>query len=170
MQAAELKAIRNEMRWTQQQMADEVGMSRKAVVEMETAKATIERRTALAVRQVFNSHSRLNATHRVVELSGDVALSDAQIIWDRDDGIAPPVKVVAIPGDDDDRYTSSFGACNSDWQAADDVGRLLRLMSLFVDLTVGDGIPPKAVHDAFSVIPEYRWAMHPVHFEEGVEG
>jgi DNA-binding XRE family transcriptional regulator len=170
MQAGELKAIRNELGWTQQQMADELGMSRKAIVEMETGKASIEARTSLAARQVFNSHARLSASHGVVEMPGDVPLASAQIIWDRADAIDPPVKVVAIPGDDDDRYMSSYGACNKDWIVADDVGRLLRLMTLFVDLTVGDGLPPKAVHAAFSVIPEYRWAMHPVHFNEGVEG
>lgn len=49
MQPDELKAARKRLGFTQQQLADAIGMSRKSVVEMEQGKATIERRTALAV-------------------------------------------------------------------------------------------------------------------------
>lgn len=169
MQPDEFKRLRKGMGWTQQQIAEELGMSRKAIVEMEAGKAPIEKRTGLAARHIFNSHSRLTSGHKVIELSEDVPLASAQIIWDRDDGLVPAVKVISIPGDDDTLYTSSAGACNADWQAADDVGRLLRLFSLFVDMTVGDKIPAKDVHRAFSVIPEYRWAMYVGHFRTGVE-
>lgn len=49
MQPDELKAARKRLGFTQQQLADAIGMSRKSVVEMEQGKAAIERRTALAI-------------------------------------------------------------------------------------------------------------------------
>lgn len=49
MQADEFKAVRTALGWTQQQMAEGLGISRKAIVEMEGGKAPIERRTELAV-------------------------------------------------------------------------------------------------------------------------
>ena len=50
MQPDELKAIRAALGFTQQAFADALGMSRKAVNEMELGKALIERRTELAAR------------------------------------------------------------------------------------------------------------------------
>jgi len=50
MQPEDMKAARKSLGWTQQQLADALGMSRKAIVEMEGGKAPIEKRTALAVR------------------------------------------------------------------------------------------------------------------------
>lgn len=52
MQPDELKALRKQMDMTQQDMADAIGMSRKAIVEMEAGKAPIEKRTELALRYV----------------------------------------------------------------------------------------------------------------------
>lgn len=49
MQPDDLKAVRTFLGWTQQRMADELGLSRKAVVEMEAGKAPIEKRTVLSV-------------------------------------------------------------------------------------------------------------------------
>lgn len=168
MQADKLKETRKALGWTQQDLADNLGMSRKVIVEMEGEKAPIEQRTALAVRQLANQHSRLSSTHEVIELENDVPLAKAQIIWDRYGEIDPPLKVIAIPGEDDERYSSSGGACNLDWRQADDVGRLLRLFALFADLTVDEKIPAQQVHEAFSVIPQYRRALHFMHFREGV--
>lgn len=165
----ELKNIRKGLGWTQQQLADALGMSRKAIVEMEGDKAPIEQRTALAVMQLFNQHSRIRSAHRVIEFDDDVPLAKAQIIWDRYGEVDPPVRLIGIPGKDDDRYSSSGGACNSDWQHSDDVGRLLRLFAYFVELTVDEKIPAEKVHDAFSIIPEYRWAMHCSLFKEGID-
>ena len=50
MQPADLKAIRDALGMSQQQMADALGMSRKAITEMESGKARIEVRTGLAAR------------------------------------------------------------------------------------------------------------------------
>lgn len=169
MTGEQLKKMRQALGWTQQQMAHEMQLSPTFIGLMERGDKSIERRTALTAMQIFNNHTRLSSAHRVIPLEGDVPIAKAQIIWDREDGVSPPVKVISIPGDDDLRYTSSAGACNADWVAADDVGRLLRLLALFVDLTAGEGIDPKVVNDAFSVIPEYRWAMNISHFRAGVE-
>ena len=49
MQPDDLKAVRAFLGWTQQRMAEELGLSRKAVVQMEAGKAPIEKRTILSV-------------------------------------------------------------------------------------------------------------------------
>jgi transcriptional regulator with XRE-family HTH domain len=50
MHAEELKAIRTGLSMTQQAFADAVGLSRKAINEMERSRAPIERRTELGAR------------------------------------------------------------------------------------------------------------------------
>ena len=50
MQPDELKALRKAAGMTQADFADAIGMSRKAVNEMEAGKAPIERRTEIAAR------------------------------------------------------------------------------------------------------------------------
>jgi DNA-binding XRE family transcriptional regulator len=50
MQPDEMKAIRKRLGMTQADFGEAIGMSRKAVNEMEAGKAVIERRTELAVR------------------------------------------------------------------------------------------------------------------------
>lgn len=50
MQPDELRVIRKGLGFTQDQMGSAIGLSRKAINEMEAGKAPIERRTALAVR------------------------------------------------------------------------------------------------------------------------
>jgi DNA-binding XRE family transcriptional regulator len=167
MQYEELKAARSALGLTQEELAQGLGMSRKAINEMEAGKAAIEKRTELAVRQLFNQRSRLYGAHRVEPLSDDVALKDASILWDRYGEVSPPVLVLGRE-DDDQRYPSSYGACNSDWNATDDVGRLLRLLTRFVELTVADRIPARKVHKAFSVIPEYRYALSEGMFDQGI--
>lgn len=52
MQADDMRILRKEIGWSQQELADELGMSRKSIVEMEGGKAPIERRTELAVRML----------------------------------------------------------------------------------------------------------------------
>ena len=63
MQPEDMKAARKSLGWTQQQLADALGMSRKAIVEMEGGKAPIEKRTELAARWITKSNSA-----RVIEL------------------------------------------------------------------------------------------------------
>lgn len=50
MQPDELKALRKSIGWTQDQMAEAIGMSRVAIGLMERGNAPIEKRTELAVR------------------------------------------------------------------------------------------------------------------------
>uniref|UniRef100_UPI0035CB0BC6 helix-turn-helix transcriptional regulator n=1 Tax=uncultured Sphingomonas sp. TaxID=158754 RepID=UPI0035CB0BC6 len=50
MQASELRELRRRMGLTQEQLAQEIGMSRKTINAMELGKSVIERRTELAVR------------------------------------------------------------------------------------------------------------------------
>lgn len=52
MQPDEMRALRKAAGLTQQELADEIGMSRIAINKMEAAKAVIEKRTELAVRYV----------------------------------------------------------------------------------------------------------------------
>ncbi|HVJ03826.1 MAG TPA: hypothetical protein VM662_16735 [Sphingomonas sp.] len=96
----------------------------------------------------------------------DIPLASAQIIWTLSSEEAlpgdPPVKVVGIPGDDDSRYLSSWGACNQDFNDASNDRKLALLLSKFVDLTINDGIAPQDVHNALMVIPEYRQSLNDV--------
>lgn len=157
MQADDLKAIRSTMGLTQGELADRLGVTPQFVGRMERGKQAIEQRTALAVRQIYNTVTPLYGSTDRGEFPDDVPIERAQVIWD--DDMSPRIKVVGIPGDDDRRYSSSFGACNSDWVHADTVGQLLRLLSRFPEWTIAEGIPPSEVHDALMVIPEYRKAV-----------
>ncbi|MGT2513915.1 helix-turn-helix transcriptional regulator [Sphingomonas panni] len=56
MQADDLRDLRKGLGMSQQELADKIGMSRKAISEMERAAAPIERRTELAVRYVALLH------------------------------------------------------------------------------------------------------------------
>lgn len=154
-----MRALRKQADMSINEMASAIGLSPTWIGQMERGEKPIEKRTALAVRQLFNERSRLYGHQRTEPRDDDVPLKRAQIIWCPDDPGLPPVKVIGIPGDDDRRYDSSYGACNDDWVCADTVGRLLRLFSRFQELTVVEGIDPKAVHRAFWVIPEYRDAV-----------
>jgi hypothetical protein len=94
----------------------------------------------------------------------DIRLADAQVIWDYA-GTQPkaqPVRVVDVRHGKDDRdYLASWGACNSDFNKADDAGRLLMLFQQFHWMALGHDINPRHIHDAFMVIPEYREAIPP---------
>lgn len=50
MQGEELKAMRKALGMNQQELADAIGMSRKAIGEMERGTAPIEKRTGMAVQ------------------------------------------------------------------------------------------------------------------------
>lgn len=166
----DLKAVRNALGLTQAELGEVLGVSRKLINDLETREGLIDWRTSLAVRQLYNENARLFSSHEVLEQDSDISLSDAMILWDCGRPDKPPVLVVGDGRHDDDDYSSSAGACNMDWEAADDIGRLLRLLAYFVQITVEDGIAPNDVHAAFSVIPEYRWALHRGMFGEmGVE-
>ncbi|WP_103728900.1 hypothetical protein [Novosphingobium sp. HII-3] len=89
----------------------------------------------------------------------DIALADAQIIWDRGGAGNPPVKVVGGGVKDDQRYSGSWGSCNQDFNEADDDGKLRMLLTQSIYLTLVESIDPTIVHDAFMVIPEYRVAL-----------
>ncbi|WP_278983288.1 helix-turn-helix domain-containing protein [Sphingobium yanoikuyae] len=52
MQPDEMKALRKSIGWTQDELAEAIGMSRVQIGLMERGVATIERRTELAVRYV----------------------------------------------------------------------------------------------------------------------
>lgn len=172
MQGSDLKAIRQSLGLSQEDFATLLGMTQKFVGMMERGDAPIERRTALAARQLQNERSRLYTSHAVAELDDDVPLAHAQVIWERDDGgPIPPIKVVDMrgkPPKDDHRYSCSWGACNQDFNERDGVGQLLLLLAKFVELTAIEGIDADDVHAAFTVIPEYRSALHYGFFDRGV--
>ena len=171
MQGEELNALRKVLGATQQDLADGLGMSRKAVNEMEKGHTPIERRTELAVQQLHNRARRLYTAHDVTPLPGDVPLLNATIFWDRDAAESgAPVLVTDLANlDKAGPYLSNIGAGNFGWSQADDVWRLLRLLALFVELTAIEGVPAVSVHKAFSVIPEYRRALHEEFFTSGVK-
>lgn len=92
----------------------------------------------------------------------DIRLADAQVIWGyegkRSD--APPVKVVDVRNGEDDRdYLASWGACNGDFNQADEAGQLLMLFQQYHWMALGYDILPRHLHEAFLVIPEYRDAI-----------
>lgn len=100
----------------------------------------------------------------------DIPLREVQVIWDYDGGDleAPALLVMGHPsengrdryGNRDDRdYSSSWGACNSEFVEATDAERLLMLFQKFQELTVCERLEPREVHNAFCVIPEYRAAL-----------
>ncbi|WJS98201.1 hypothetical protein [Novosphingobium humi] len=90
----------------------------------------------------------------------DIALSEAQVIWGLGEGEkGPPVKVVGGSVKDDHRYSSSWGACNSDFNEADMQTKLKMLLVESTHLMLNEGIPAKAVVEALMVIPEYRGAL-----------
>ena len=157
MQGDELRTVRGEMRMTQGEFAEALGLTPTFIGMMERGDRPIEKRTELAARQLYNERLPLYGGWDVEELDGDVPLADAMIIWDNDDpALHPRIKVLFHGNGDDQRYSSSFGACNSDWIHADTIGRLLRLFSRFPEWTMLEGLSPKEVHDALWVIPEYR--------------
>jgi DNA-binding XRE family transcriptional regulator len=158
MNADELKKLRNNMRWTQQELADALGMSRKSIVEMEAERAPIEQRTAIAARALADRLHTIWGTARrdMGEREGDVPIREAQIIWDHDGNLDPPVKVMRRGDRDDTRYDASFGCCNAGWEEMSDVGRLLCLYARMNEVVLKDGVDPAAMHAALSVIPEYR--------------
>lgn len=90
----------------------------------------------------------------------DIALADVQVIWDREGAASrEQVRVVGGAVKDDNSYSSSWGSCDADFNEADESGKLRMLLAQSIFLTYMEGIPPKTVHDAFMVIPEYRAAM-----------
>lgn len=52
MQAEELRELRKSVGWTQDHLAEAIGVSRVLIGQMERGQAPIERRTELAVRYV----------------------------------------------------------------------------------------------------------------------
>jgi DNA-binding XRE family transcriptional regulator len=168
MQGKDLKEVRRHLAMTQEEFGKALGLTSTFIGMMERGEKPIEDRTALAARQLFNDRSRLNTSHRVTETDEDVPLSDAMILWDEEPQGGRRIVVVVRGDDDDPAFSSSYGACNDEWTAADGVGRLLRLLAKFVELTVQEGLKPKEVHQAFSVIPEYRRSLHFTMFREGV--
>lgn len=52
MQPDEMKVLRKSVGWTQEEMAESIGVSRVLIGQMERGAAPIEKRTALAIRYV----------------------------------------------------------------------------------------------------------------------
>jgi hypothetical protein len=91
---------------------------------------------------------------------GDIPLKDAMIAWNprpRGDG-----RIVVIPYPDHASWTDRLklsdttGACWSHWGTWSPQDRLARLLLEAWCITCRDGLEPRAIHEAFMVIPEYR--------------
>ena len=90
----------------------------------------------------------------------DYPLATVQVIWDAPDNPSlPKVALVNIPGNDDERYNASWGACNSDFVDADDKEKIAMFLAKGMSLIINDDIPPNEVHEVFSQVPEYRSAL-----------
>lgn len=89
----------------------------------------------------------------------NIPLSETQIIWDPDEPNLPPAKLVRHKREDDQRYSKSWGACNFDFSRASGDEQVNLLFRQFVHMTVVDAVDPKALHDIFMDIPEYREAL-----------
>lgn len=107
-------------------------------------------------------------------MDGDVPLREAQVIWDYhgDEPDAPSVLVMGHPdangrdrwgSRDDNNYHSSWGACSSDFNDASAERKLLMLFRQYHWMVLTKEVDPKAAHEAFLVIPEYRAEM-PIDF------
>lgn len=94
-------------------------------------------------------------------MEGDIPLRELQLLWQPDDKSLPPVKAMGINDKDDRNYSSSWGACNLEFNETDDAGRIHQLLANFAWMTVMDGVSPQALHDALVVVPEYRSLVHP---------
>ena len=95
-----------------------------------------------------------------MEREYDYPLAETQIIWHPDDDPKlPPVEIVRMGFEDDNRYSSSWGACNQDFCDASPAEQLNMLMLQFVHIAAIDGVEPRAIHKAFMQIPEYRSAL-----------
>jgi hypothetical protein len=87
----------------------------------------------------------------------DIPLAKAQIIWNaHEDRGGPKLKVISIPGNDDQNYMASWGACNMEYNDADDATKLTMLLAKTFDLMLNEGITPVEIVEALSVIPEFR--------------
>ncbi len=87
----------------------------------------------------------------------DFPLAKTQVIWSAPEHPElPKAALVQIPGDDDDRYYASWGACNGDFAEAGDGEKLTMLFRQFIHMTVNYDINAKELHEIFMQIPEYR--------------
>ena len=90
----------------------------------------------------------------------DYPLARVQVIWDAPNNPElPKLALVNIPGDDDQRYHASWGACNMEFNEASDTVKTKMFLAKAVSLIVNDGISAKDVHEVFSQVPEYREAL-----------
>lgn len=101
---------------------------------------------------------------------GDIPLAEVQVIWEYvgKEPDAPSVIVMGHPNEsgrdrwgnrDDKDYTSSWGACSTDFNEASADEKLLMLFKQFHWMALTREVEPKAIHEAFLVIPEYRAQM-----------
>ena len=90
----------------------------------------------------------------------DYPLANTQVIWNPTEDLSlPPLALVQISGNDDNRYISSWGACNGDFVEADPAAKLSMLYRQFIHLVVNEKLDPQDVHTTFMQIPEYRQAL-----------
>jgi hypothetical protein len=94
----------------------------------------------------------------------DVALEHAMIAWNPlpyGDG-----RIAIIPHPDNDGWTDHLklsdttGACWNYWGEMSNEDRLGRLFMEGWIIVCRDGLDPKAIHEAFMVIPEYRASLN----------
>lgn len=92
----------------------------------------------------------------------DVPLQDANILWTGADANGPHAGTVTVedrhlPRDETlyFKHQRSSGACVA-WHGKVGDDRFAELLKLVQCMTVREGISPQAVHEALSVIPEYR--------------
>jgi hypothetical protein len=95
---------------------------------------------------------------------GDIPLKNALIAWNTQWEVEPwqPGKVVVIPYPDHRDHCSRLklanttGACWVQWGEMTNTQRLCKLFIEAWHMVCRDGVEPKTIHEAFSVIPEYR--------------
>jgi hypothetical protein len=98
---------------------------------------------------------------------GDVPIEIAMIAWTPiRSSVGKPGTIAIVPHLNDDKdwfrhlgVTDSAGACSDCWQKATKQQRLLQLYIEGWHIVCRDGLSPKDVHEAFSVIPEYRASL-----------
>lgn len=94
---------------------------------------------------------------------GDISLKNAMVAWNC--ARSGDARVAVIPHPDKYDWTrhlklsSTTGACWTVWGKWTTRQRLHKLYIEAWHMVCRDGVPPKAVHEAFMVIPEYRESL-----------
>lgn len=132
----------------------------RASVERAVKKLKAEQREAAAVKEA----ARLRREHRATNHAGSLKLAEAKILWrPKDRGERPEILVRRLAYEDSSDWSDllpcSSGAVDADYRDLKGVEAGHYLMSEFLGIVVGDGVPLNAAFREFSKIEEFLNAL-----------